>query len=181
MTCTARQLGTHLWPVRASVSRHVPHDLRKILRILDDVDVTEHLQVRELGDDAGHPQRRDEPVVRVQVRDDLEAAVQGDDLPLDVLLEDAARSVSCGASPREEGNLRDEPDPDLLVEHLEHLLARAALEQLAVHLQALDRLATALGRPELERAVVWWVVLPRFRQLLDYMLNLRSRCQYEED
>lgn len=66
-----------------------PARSRKILRVLDEVDevdVAQHLQVQELGDDAGHPKRRDGRVVCVQLREKLEAAVRWDDLPLNVLL-----------------------------------------------------------------------------------------------
>ena len=72
----------------------------------------------------------------------------------------------------EECDGRDQADADLLVEHLEHLLARAALEQLAVHLEALDRLRAALRGAELERRVLCGVVLARLRQLQDDVLYL---------
>ena len=46
--------ATHLRPVGAAVARHVAHDLREVARVLDDVDVAEHLEIRELGDDGRH-------------------------------------------------------------------------------------------------------------------------------
>ena len=42
--------------------------------------------------------------------------------------------------------LRDETDADLLIEHLQDLFARASLQELAMHLQTLDRLNATLGR-----------------------------------
>ena len=41
-----------------------------------------------------------------------------------------------------------------------------------MHLQTLDRLSAAFRGPKLKRAVFRWVVLPRFCQLLDDMLDL---------
>lgn len=68
---------------------------------------------------------------------------------------------------------RDEADADFLVEHLQDLLARAALEQLAMHLQALNRFSTALCGPKIHRAVFGWVILPRFCEFQYDVLDLR--------
>jgi hypothetical protein len=83
---------THLRTVSSSVPRHVPHDLREIPRVLDDVHVAKHLEVGEIRCDLldlqnesmkveketkkGHGanlERGDENVVRIQVCDDLES------------------------------------------------------------------------------------------------------------
>lgn len=69
----------------------VPYDLRQFLGIVDDVDVAEHLERVKLRRDAGVAQRHGEGVVRVQVGDDLEPSVEGDDLALEVLAEDAGK------------------------------------------------------------------------------------------
>lgn len=51
--CERQRTKTHLGTIRAPVSRHVAHDLREILRVFDDVDVPEHLEVGKFGRDAG--------------------------------------------------------------------------------------------------------------------------------
>ena len=50
----ARAGNTHLWTIRASIARNVPHDLCEIFRILDDKYVPEHLEVIEIRGDAGY-------------------------------------------------------------------------------------------------------------------------------
>ena len=40
---------THLRAICAAVTRDVTHDLREIFRVLDDVHMAKHLEVRELG------------------------------------------------------------------------------------------------------------------------------------
>ncbi len=68
-------------------------------------------------------------MVRVQVGDDLESAVQRDDLSLDVLLQDAAaKNDSVAIKGTQERDIRNQPDSDFLVKHLEHFFARAAFE-----------------------------------------------------
>ena len=69
-----------------------PAPMGKVDGVVHDVHMPEHLQVRELLDVLLHAQRRDEAMVRVQVGDDLEAALERDDLPLDVLLQDTSRA-----------------------------------------------------------------------------------------
>lgn len=66
---------------------------------------------------------------------------------------------------------RDQPDANLLVEHLQHFLARATLEQLAMHLQTLDGFLAPFSRPQLHRGVFRGVVLARLRQLGDDMVD----------
>jgi hypothetical protein len=46
--------NTYLRPVRASIPRHVPHDLCEIFRVLDDKDVPKHLEVVEIRGDTGN-------------------------------------------------------------------------------------------------------------------------------
>lgn len=41
----------YLWLVRASVACHIADNLRQVLSVFDDVDVPQHLQIRELGRD----------------------------------------------------------------------------------------------------------------------------------
>ena len=41
-----------------------------------------------------------------------------------------------------------------------------------MHLEAPDRFATALGRTEIERGVLRWVVCPGLRQCLDSVVDL---------
>ena len=91
---------TNLWTVCTAVASHVSDDLREVFCILDNVDVPEHVEVRNLGGDARNAGRGDERVVGVQVRNDLEAPVQRNDLPLEVLLQDAITLVSTKSSNR---------------------------------------------------------------------------------
>jgi hypothetical protein len=67
---------------------------------------------------------------------------------------------------------RDEAEADFLVEHLEDFLARAVLEQTAVHVQARDRLSARERRAEIERLVLGGVVLAQAGPRQDDVLNL---------
>lgn len=87
-------IRAYLGSVCATVSRHVPHNLRKILGVFDHIDMAKHLQIGELRRYARHPQRRDECMVRVQIRYHLEPASQGDDLPFEMLLQNPTSSQS---------------------------------------------------------------------------------------
>ena len=97
----------YLRPVGSAITRGVSHDLRKILGVIHNEDVTKHLEMGEIRRDAlnlvirmswglwgrrplgAYLQPSDERMVGVEVRDQLESAVQGDDLSLDVFLQDA--------------------------------------------------------------------------------------------
>lgn len=71
-----------------------------------------------------------------------------------------------------EGPVLLKPDADLLVEYLENVFGRAAPEELAVHLQTLDRLFAALGRAEIEVSALDRVVFTRQRPRDDDVLDL---------
>lgn len=81
------------WPERASIAGHVTHNLREILGIRYDVYVPKHLEVSKVLRDALLLERLHKGMVRVQVGNDLEPALERYDLPLQVTLEDAARSA----------------------------------------------------------------------------------------
>ena len=96
----------YLRPVRSTITRGVSHDLRKVLGVIHNEDMTEHLEVGEIRRDAlnlviamslessgrrplsAYLQPGNERMVGVEVRDQLESAIQGDDLSLDVFLQD---------------------------------------------------------------------------------------------
>ena len=67
-------------PETPSIPRDIPDNLRQILCIRDNVHVSQHLQVRKVVGDALLLEGGDEGVVCVEVRYDLEAALEGDDL-----------------------------------------------------------------------------------------------------
>lgn len=73
-------------PKSPSVAGHIPDDLRQVLCVADDVHVTEHLEVCKVVGDALLLERGDERVVRVEVGNDLEASLEGDDLAFEVAL-----------------------------------------------------------------------------------------------
>ena len=96
----------YLRPVRSTITRGVSHDLRKVLGVIHNEDMTEHLEVGEIRRDvlnlviamslessgrrplSAYLQPGNERMVGVEVRDQLESAIQGDDLSLDVFLQD---------------------------------------------------------------------------------------------
>lgn len=101
-----RMQKTYLWAIRASIPRHITHDLCKVFCVLDDKDMPEHLEVIEIRSNVGylgrrktirkkrpspkgqfsHLERRNERMVGIQVRNYLKTAVEGDDLALDMFL-----------------------------------------------------------------------------------------------
>lgn len=83
---------TDLWLVRTTIPCHISDNLRQILRVFNNVHMPQHLQMREILRNRGNFQRGDERVVTIQVRDDLEAAAQRNDLSLDMLLQDAGQT-----------------------------------------------------------------------------------------
>ena len=52
----------------------------------------------------------------------------------------------------------NESNAHFLVKHFQHLLVRAAFEQLTMHLEALDRFGTTVCWAEVEGGVFWGVV-----------------------
>lgn len=66
----------YLRTISTAITSHVSDDLRKVLGILDDIYVTQHLQVREVCSDRGHLKRRDEGMVSIQIGNNLESTVQ---------------------------------------------------------------------------------------------------------
>ena len=44
----------YLGAIRAAIPRHVTHDLRQVLGVLDDKHVSEHLEVVKVGSDVGN-------------------------------------------------------------------------------------------------------------------------------
>ena len=113
-------------------------------------------------------------MVRVQVRDNLKATVQRDDLSLEVLLQDAAQTSALSIR-RLVKTLRDETNADFLVEYLQDLLAGASLQKLAMHLQALNRLNAAFGWAQFQRCPFLRVVRAGPGELHDDMLDLNPR------
>lgn len=130
-------------------------------------------------------------MVRVQIRDHLKAAIEGDDLALDMFLQYPTRNArrirfqrttsnmsakrrvtSACKKKKDDGYARQQPYPDFLIKHFENFSARAALEQFAVHFEAPDRFATAFGRTEIERGIVGWVVCPGLGQRLNDVIDL---------
>lgn len=69
-------------------------------------------------------------------------------------------------------HLRYQADPHFLVEHLQHLFARTALEQLAVHLKAFDRFRAAFCRTKIEGGTFRGVVFAGLCQSQYDMLDL---------
>jgi len=96
----------YLRPVGSTITRGVSHNLCKILGVIHNEDMTKHLEMGKIRRDAlnlvipiswqlwgsralgTYLQPGDECMVGVEVRDQLESAVQGDDLSLDVFLQD---------------------------------------------------------------------------------------------
>lgn len=72
-------------------------------------------------------------------------------------------------------NIRNEPNADFLVEYFQNLLARAALDQLAVKFQALDCLTTPDSDTQIQRLVLSRVILTRLRLRDDDVFDLGSR------
>jgi hypothetical protein len=99
--------ANYLGAVGSTIAGGISYDLRKILSIIYDEDVAKHFEMGEIRRDTlnlfivlrlrvlerrsfqTYLQPGDERVVGVEIRDQLESAVQGDDLPFDVFLEDA--------------------------------------------------------------------------------------------
>jgi hypothetical protein len=96
---------TYFRAICASIPRDIPHDLREIPRILDNIDVPKHLEVGEFGCNLGHLwrgnelvwefnkgetanfERSYEHVVGIQICDDLKPTTQRYDLSLDMLVQ----------------------------------------------------------------------------------------------
>jgi len=72
-------------------------------------------------------------------------------------------------------NIRDEPDADFLVEYFQNLLARAAFDQFAVKVQALDCLTTPDSDTQIQRLVLSRVILTGLRLCDDDVFDLGSR------
>ena len=113
-----------------------------------------------------------ESIIRIEVRNNLEPTAQRDNLSFDMLLQDPARPLSIHKPTRQLKNAPNQAQPNLLIEHLQHLLASAPLEELAVGVQALDGLHTTLRRAQLERGIFRGIVFSRLRQCEDDMLDL---------
>lgn len=97
---------SYLGPVGSTITRGVSHNLRKILGVIHNEDMAEHLEVGEIRHDAlnlvvvmslklmgrrtfgVYLQPSNKRMVGIEIRDQLESAVQGDDLSLDVFLQD---------------------------------------------------------------------------------------------
>jgi len=73
-------------------------------------------------------------------------------------------------------NIRDESNADFLVEYFQNLLARAALNQFAVKLQALDCFTTSDSDTQIQWLVLSRVILTRLRLRDDDVFDLGS-CQ----
>ena len=69
-------------------------------------------------------------------------------------------------------HVRNQPYSNLLIEYFEDFLARAAFEQLTVHLKTFDSFTATLSWPQVQRAVFRRVVFPRLRELLDDVFDL---------
>lgn len=88
--CSLATLQNSLFgPERSSVASDVAHNLCEVLGIRNDVDVPKHLEVGKVLGNALLLERLHKGVVRVQVRDDLESALERYDLPLEMPLQDA--------------------------------------------------------------------------------------------
>ena len=72
-----------------SISGHISDDLCQVFCVGDNVDLTEHLEIRKLFRHTRLLQGGNKGVVSVKIRYHLETAVERDDLSLDVLLQDA--------------------------------------------------------------------------------------------
>jgi hypothetical protein len=79
-------------PKSPSVASHIPDDLRQVLCVADDVHVTQHLEVCKVVGDALLLERGDKGVIRIEVGNDLKASLEGDDLALEVALEDTTEA-----------------------------------------------------------------------------------------
>lgn len=88
---TLKQSTTYLGSVSTSVASDVSHNLSQVLRVFYNIDMSKHLEVRKFRDDRWNLEGGYECVVRIQVRNDLEATIQRDDLTLDVLLQDSTK------------------------------------------------------------------------------------------
>lgn len=99
-------------------------------------------------------------MIGVQIGDDLKPTLERDDLPLEVPLEDLLQS-----------------DADLLVEDLEDLFGCASSQQIAVHIQAGDRLSASLGRTEIEWLASFGIVFPWTSLDQDDVLDLFNQLQ----
>lgn len=65
-----------LWSERPPISSDIPNNLSKVLRIGNDVDVSEKLEIRKVIRYALLLQTRNKRMIRVEVRDDLEPALE---------------------------------------------------------------------------------------------------------
>ena len=119
----------YLWSECPTVPLHIPHDLSEVLRIRHDINVAQNLEIGEITRDRRNLQRCDEPVICVEIRNDLESAFERNNLSLDVFLDDPGPRVS-GRCARNKGTalVRMQSNADFLVKNLEYFLARTASE-----------------------------------------------------
>ena len=111
-------------------------------------------------------------MVCIQIRNHLKASIERDNLALDMFLQYPAVACQHTTAMSVHEYARQQPYPDLLVKHLEHLPARTPLKEFTVRLEAPDRFATALRRTEIEQRVFGRVVFPGLGQRLDDMVDL---------
>jgi hypothetical protein len=120
-------------------------------------------------------QASDKCVVGVEIRNQLESTIQGNNLPFNVFLQDANFWVEkVGSLPISMRSLRDEADANFLIEYFQYFLARAALHQFTVKFQTLNCLTTPDSNAQIQRLILRRVIFTGLCLRDNDMFNLIS-------